>query len=312
MGWIPAFAGMTGDTLTLALSRERERGYRNGDGVWALTSVGAVLHNRRAMKERLAANRANWNARTPVHAASALYDVEGFKKGRITLTEIERREVGSVSGKTLLHLQCHFGMDTISWSRLGAKATGVDFSDASISLARALNEEVGSDARFIRSDIYDLPDALDEEFDIVFTSFGVLCWLPDLGEWASVVHRFVRPGGMFYILDGHPVMGIFEESDSGEMLTEYRYFHDELSFPCTEQTYTGDDLRAGPVYEWQHSLGEIVTALTEAGLTIEYLHEFSLSAYHAFPSMTKRDDGWWRFPERNDSFPQLFSIKAVK
>ena len=264
------------------------------------------------MDERLATNRANWNERTPVHAASEFYDVEGFKKGRITLTDIERRELGDVSGKTLLHLQCHFGMDTMSWSRLGAKATGVDFSDTAIDLARSLNDEVGTDARFIRSNVYDLPAVLDEEFDIVFTSIGVLCWLPDLDKWASVVHRFLRPGGTFYILDGHPFMGIFEESDTGDMLPTYSYFRHEFFFEGNDQTYTGGDSIASPVYEWQHSLGEIVTALTKSGLAIEYLHEFPMSFVHAFSSMTKHEDGWWRFPERNESFPQIFSIKASK
>ena len=263
------------------------------------------------MDRRLAANRDNWNERTPVHAASAFYDVEGFKEGRITLSDIERLEVGDVSGKTLLHLQCHFGMDTMSWSRLGAKATGVDFSDAAIDLARALNDEVGTDARFIQSDVYALPGVLHEEFDIVFTSLGVLCWLPDLDRWASVVHRFLRPGGTFYILDGHPVMGIFEESDAGDIRPTYSYFHDEL-FECNGSTYTGGGPIASPEYEWQHSLGEIISALTKSGLAIQYLHEFAVSGYHAFPCMTKHNDGWWRFPERNDSFPQLFSIKAVK
>ena len=264
------------------------------------------------MDKRLAANRTNWNERTPVHAASAFYDVEGFKEGRITLTDIERREVGDVSGKTLLHLQCHFGMDTMSWSRLGAKATGVDFSDTAIDLARSLNDEIGAGTRFIRSNVYDLPDVLDEEFDIVFTSLGVLCWLPDLDKWASVVHRFLRPGGTFYIFDGHPFMGIFEESDKGDMLPTYSYFHNEFFFEGNYHTYAGSEIITSPVYEWQHSLGEIVTALAQSGLTIEYLHEFPMSFYHAFPSMTRHEDGSWRFPERNDSFPQLFSIKATK
>ena len=264
------------------------------------------------MDERLATNRTNWNERTPVHATSAFYDVEGFKKGRITVDEIEHREVGDVSGKTLLHLQCHFGMDTMSWSRLGAKATGVDFSDTAIDLARALNDEIGTNARFIRSNVYDLPDVLDEEFDIVFTSQGVLCWLPDLDKWASVVHHFLRPGGTFYIFDGHPVMGIFEESDAGDIRPTYSYFHNEFFFEGNEPTYTDGDSIASPVYEWQHSLGEIVTALTKSGLAIEYLHEFPVSGYHAFPSMTKHDDGWWRFTKHNESYPQMFSIKATK
>ena len=264
------------------------------------------------MDERLAINRNNWNERTPVHAASAFYDVESFKKGRITLNEIELREVGDVSGKTLLHLQCHFGIDTMSWSRLGAKATGVDFSNTAIDLARALNDEVGANTRFIRSDVYALPQVLDEEFDVVFTSIGVLSWLPDLDRWASVIHRFLRPGGTFYILDKHPVMGMFKQSEAGEIRPASNYFSHERFFEGSRPTYTDGHPIASPTYEWQHSLGEIVTALTKSGLSIQHLHEFHVSAYQVFPSMTRHNDGWWRFPEHNDYFPQLFSIKAVK
>ena len=146
------------------------------------------------MDRRLETNRNNWNERTPVHAASDFYDMEAFKSGRITLKDIERREVGDVSGRTLLHLQCHFGQDTMSWSRLGAIATGVDFSEAAIELARSLNDELGLEARFICSNIYDLPDTLDEEFDIVFTSYGVLTWLPDLDKWAEVIYKRLKAG----------------------------------------------------------------------------------------------------------------------
>ena len=168
------------------------------------------------MDRRLETNRNNWNERTPVHAASDFYDLEGFKAGHITLTDIERREVGDVSGKTLLHLQCHFGQDTMSWSRLGAIATGVDFSDAAIELAQSLNDDLGLTARFIHSNIYDLPDALDERFDIVFTSYGVLNWLPDLDRWAKVIYKFLKPSGTFYIIEFHPFADVFEQSESGK------------------------------------------------------------------------------------------------
>ena len=264
------------------------------------------------MDKRLAVNRNNWNERTPVHAASDFYDVESFKKGRITLNDIERREVGDVSGKTLLHLQCHFGMDTMSWSRLGAKATGVDIADTAIDFAHALNDEVGANARFIRSDVYALPKVLAEEFDIVFTSLGVLSWLPDLDGWASVIHRFLRPGGTFYILDKHPVMGMFRKFGAGDIRPTSSYFHHELFLEGNRSTYTDGNPISSPDYEWQHSLGEIVTALAKSGLAIQYLHEFSVSAYRVFASMTRHNDGWWRFPKHNDHFPQLFSIKAVK
>ena len=264
------------------------------------------------LDEQLQVNRTNWNERTPVHAASESYDVEGFKVGRITLHDVERGEMGDVSGKTLLHLQCHFGLDTMSWARLGAKATGVDFSDAAIELARSLNRELDLDVRFIRSNVYDLPDVLDEQFDIVFTSVGVLCWLPDLDKWASVVSHHLKPGGMFYILDGHPLMNVFEESDTGDLRLEYGYFHEEHLWKGGEPSYAGSEIIESPVYEWRHSLGEIVTALIGAGLRIEYLHEFPFSSYRAFPMMKKDDDGLWRFPEHNDSLPQLFSIRATK
>lgn len=264
------------------------------------------------MDEKLRINRNNWNERVPIHAASTFYDVNGFREGRVTLNDIERREVGDVSGKTLLHLQCHFGMDTMSWARLGAIATGVDFSDVAIDLARSLNDELGLGVRFICSNIYDLPDVLDEAFDVVFTSVGVLCWLPDLDEWASIVRRFLRAGGMFYILDAHPFMGVFEQSDSGDMLPAHRYFREEWFFEGNSPTYTGPELIASPVYEWQHSLGEIMTALLRSGLTIEFLHEFPVSGFHAYPTMRRSEDGWWRFPKHNDSIPQLFSIRATK
>ena len=264
------------------------------------------------LDEQLQVNRTNWNERTPVHAASESYDVEGFKAGRITLHDVELREVGDVSGKTLLHLQCHFGLDTMSWARLGAKATGVDFADAAIELARSLNSELDLGVRFICSNVYDLPDVLDEQFDIVFTSIGVLCWLPDLDGWAAVVANHLKPGGMFYIVDGHPVLSVFEETDAGEVRPTYPYFHHEFLWEGGEPSYAGSEIIESPVYEWNHSLGEIVTALIGAGLRIEYLHEFPFSSYRALPSMQKGDDGLWRFPEGNDSFPQLFSIRATK
>ena len=264
------------------------------------------------MDRRLEANRANWNERTPVHATSDFYDVAGFKAGRNTLKAIEREEVGDVSGKSLLHLQCHFGLDTMSWARLGALATGVDFSNTAIDLARALNEESGTDARFIHANVYDLPGVLAEEFDIVFTSYGVLVWLPDLDRWAEVIRRSLKPGGTFYMVEFHPVLTTLEPTASGEARPFYSYFREELYFPGDAPSYAGGETIASPNYEWQHSLGEIVTALAGAGLKIEFLHEFPFCYYQALPSMAQGEDGWWRFPENNDSIPQMFSMRASK
>ena len=264
------------------------------------------------MDERLQVNRTHWNECTPIHAASDFYDVAGFRAGRITLKELERREVGDVSGKTLLHLQCHFGLDTMSWSRLGAKATGVDFSDAAIDLARSLNDELGLDARFICANVYDLPQVLHEQFDVVFASYGVLVWLPDIAEWARVVSNHLKPGGVFYIVEFHPLFGLFEPQASGDWRPRYRYFHGQLYFDDVEPSYAGGPPIATPTYEWQHTLGDIVTALIDAGLRIEYLRECPYCHYQAFPTMELGDDGWWRLPAHNDSVPQMFSIRAHK
>ena len=162
-----------------------------------------------------------------------MYNVEGFKAGRITLNDIEIEEIGAVEGKSLLHLQCHFGMDTMSWARLGAEATGVDLSDASIDLANELNAELGLGTRFIRSNVYDLPDVLDGEFDIVYTSLGALCWLPDLTRWGQVIARFLKPGGTFYVRDEHPAGRIFD--DCNESRRDRRFGTSSRLLPRSER-----------------------------------------------------------------------------
>ena len=269
------------------------------------------------MNDKMEIIRQNWDERTPIHADSDFYDVDGFKSGRITLTKTEIEELGSVAGKSLLHLQCHFGMDTMSWSRLGATATGVDISDTAIELARELNDELALETRFIRSNVYDLPDVLDEQFDIVYTAIGALCWLPDMTGWAEVVARCLKPGGTFYILDGHPVSHIFEpvELPNGghDLKPCHSYFPDPegISYEGGAHTYTGSEILDTPSHEWQHSMSEIVNAIIEAGLKIEFLNEFAVSEYRAFPPMSRHEDGW-RLDEHHGSVPFLFSIKATK
>ena len=270
------------------------------------------------MDERLETNRRNWNERVPVHVGSSFYDVASFKAGRITLHDIERREVGDVSGKTLLHLQCHFGLDTMSWCRLGARATGVDFSNVAIATARRLNAELGLGARFIESNVYDLPAVLDEAFDIVYTALGVLCWLPDLEGWAKVVACFLKPGGVFYLFDNHPMLWVFEpaagESGNGvaDLRVRHGYFPDAagLAFDGGEPSYAGSETIQSGSHEWAHSVSEILAAVQGAGLTLEFFHEFPMNCYQAFPGM-ERIDGWWRFPKDNH-LPQTFSLRAHK
>ncbi len=270
------------------------------------------------MDERIEINRRNWNERTPIHASSEMYNVEGFKAGRITLTDIEIDEIGPVAGKSLLHLQCHFGMDTMSWARLGAEATGVDLSDASVDLANELNAELGLGARFIRSNIYDLPEMLDEEFDIVYTALGALCWLPDLTRWAQVIARFLKPGGIFYMLDEHPAGRIFESvqsTDGGhDLALRYPYFPDPkgLLEEGERNTYAGSGSISTPVYEWQHSMSEIVNALIGADLKLEFIHEFPFSFFQAQPQMRRSSGGWWRLDKYDGNIPLMLSIQATK
>lgn len=267
------------------------------------------------MDEYLRANRAHWDELAALHFRSPYYDVEGFRAGRISLMSLEREELGDVAGKSLLHLQCHFGLDTLSWARLGARVTGVDFSPQAIALARALSEELSIPARFVHSDLYALPQALSGRFDIVFTSYGVLCWLHDLPRWAQVVAHFLEPGGVFYIAEIHPCAGIFyDEADATDLRVFYPYFGTPEPLRWEEDTSYGSDepLQQRATYEWPHGLGEIVSALTAAGLYIDFLHEFPWCCYRMLPFLEEDEEGRWWLPGRATSVPMTFSLKAKK
>ncbi len=256
----------------------------------------------------LARNRANWDERTALHLRE--YGVDRFLAGETTLGQLERTEVGDVGGRSLLHLQCHFGLDTLSWARLGATVTGVDFSEAAIDAARNLADLTKLSARFIQSDIYDLPAVLDEQFDIVFTSYGVLAWLPDLAGWARTVAHFLRDGGLFYIAEGHPLVWVMDD-EGKQPEPGARYFHDHAAFVSVRHgSYVGPEtpFEHPDSYQWQHSLGDIVSSLVDAGVAIEFLHEWPFAAYRAFRSMQLGLDGYWRIP--GDPWPLLFSIRG--
>ena len=280
------------------------------------SQLGRLPYNWRAMNEYIETNRRRWDEVVPFHVASDFYDVAAFKAGRSTLMPVELAELGDVRGKTLLHLQCHFGLDTLSWARAGAIVTGVDFAPQAIATARQLAAELGIAARFVESNLYDLPQNLQGQFDIVFTSYGVLTWLPDLAEWARIAASSVRPGGTFYLIDGHPMGNTFDDSPETLALTpRYPYFTSETPLQFEEQdgSYaTNAKLTNKRTVEFAHDLGEIVTSLIEAGLQIEFLHEFPFAAYQALPGMTKGSDGFWRLPGAESQVPFLFSVRATK
>lgn len=254
-------------------------------------------------------NREIWNQRTTVHKTSDFYNLAGFKKGQSVLTPIETAELGDVAGKTMLHLQCHFGMDSLSWARKGAKVTGIDFSDTAIEEARALNNELGLNAEFVCCNVYDIAQHLSGQYDIVFTSFGVIGWLPNLDKWAQLVARFLKPGGYFYIAEFHPVVWMFDDE-----FTRIQYYYDNRELIVTEQqgTYTNRDADIkGKEYSWNHSISEVLNALINAGLRIEFFNEYNYSPYPCFRNTTEFEPGKWHFNGMEGKIPVVYSLKAV-
>ncbi|HYU82144.1 MAG TPA: class I SAM-dependent methyltransferase [Candidatus Polarisedimenticolia bacterium] len=268
------------------------------------------------MDKYLEANRALWNEWADINYRSDFYRVADFKAGLNKLRTYEMAEVGPVDGKDLLHLQCHFGLDTLCWARLGARVTGADFSTAALSQARALAEDVGLDARFVESDIYELPQHLGGSFDVVYTSRGVLGWLPDLDKWGKVAAHFVKPGGFLYITEIHPVAQVFDDDEGvRELRLRYPYFTqpEPISTP-TKGSYADRSARVAQEveYGWSHGLGEIVTALTTAGLRIDFLHEFPFAEW-PIAFLQPAADGTHRLPSEHDGkLPLFFSLKASK
>ncbi len=255
-----------------------------------------------------------WNELAQINEKSSFYDVPAFIKGAQTLHDIELQALPDVNGKMLLHLQCHFGLDSLSWARLGAKVTGVDFSDKAIEVARRLNHELNLDAQFVQSDIYDLPNNLGGKFDIVFTSYGVLCWLKDLFGWAKIVRHFLKDGGMFLIVEQHPLCFVMDDKcTTDNMKIGYSYFDKSMLTLNEDFSYADDStrLKQNVHYEWTHSLQDIFSSLLEAGLTITSFKEYPMCMYQKFEWLECGADNWWRAPAGSIEVPLTFSISAT-
>ena len=274
-------------------------------------------------------NRGWWDGVVPIHEASRGYDRPGFLRGEKPLCPVERAELGPlVAGKKLLHLQCHFGMDTLGWARLGATVTGLDFSLPAIAAARRLSADSGVPGRFVHANVYDAAAALGETFDVVYTGIGALNWLPDIRAWARVAAACVAPGGLLYLYEGHPVLWTLDQERADHLLVvKERYF--ELPEPTLyegDTTYVdGPKLERRRTYEWNHGLAEIVTALIDAGLRISFVHEHREIPWQALPWMepvgtgTAGADGryqsnrMWRLPEaQRELVPLMYSLLATK
>lgn len=245
-------------------------------------------------------NRRFWDASTPRKMETGSYLLDDFREGTSTLFAHEQEELGNVTGKSLLHLQCNNGLETLSLAREGADAVGIDISGESIRYGRELAAETGIDATFVQCDVYDVPAVLDESFDVVYTSRGVLVWLPDLGAWAEVIADALTDDGVFYLYEGHPVADVFDD----EFEMDGSYFdatprrHDSAGFGVDQEHY-----------QIQHTLGDVLTALTSAGLRIEFVHEFPFAFWHRWDGMVADDQGRWTLP--GDHVPLSFSVRAV-
>lgn len=269
------------------------------------------------MDEHRRANRANWDDRVPLHVASTEYGYRAFIDDPDHLSGVVAFDaglLGDVTGKKLLHLQCHIGKDTLSWARLGAEVTGVDFSEPALQAARRLSEESGVPGRFVLAEFYESPQVIEEEFDIVYTGVGAINWLPDIGRWAEVVAGFLRPGGTFYMREGHPVLWSMDWRDDGRLVIRYPYFETEEPVPWDDETtYAGEGTVAHTrTYEWNHGLGEIVSALLDAGLRITGFGEHRSLEWQGLPHMELRN-GAWRLPaEQVDLVPLMYHLVAMR
>lgn len=276
-----------------------------------------------SLDEYLAANRARWDESVAIHATSEFYGVDRFLAGESTLLPLDIEEVGDVEGKSLLHLQCHFGLDTLSWAQLGADAVGLDFAPSAIETAREIAQRAALSAQFVESELYASPEVLRDRigtFDIVYVNLGALCWLPDVAGWARVCAGFLGDGGILYVRDVHPTtQSLDDEAAAGDLQLLYPYF--EQSLPqhwAGGEDYADDSasLEHHDSYEWNHSLGEIVTAVIDAGLQVEFLHEQEWTVYRALPWLVETERGIWRLPDRDGQadrrLPLMFSLRATK
>lgn len=255
-------------------------------------------------------NKQTWNDKTDVHIASDFYDMEGFLSGRSTLNEIELQLLGDISGKKILHLQCHFGQDTLTFARMGASSTGVDLSDKAIERAREFAEKLNLDTKFVCCDIYDAPKYIDEKFDIVFTSYGTIGWFPDLEKWANVVSHFLKPNGQFIMADFHPVVWMYD-NDFNEVF--YSYFNVEPIVEEESGTYAerGAELEAKSV-GWNHPTSEILNSLIQSGLELNRYNEYDYSPYNCFNKTEEFEPGKFRIQHFGNKIPMVYSILATK
>lgn len=255
-------------------------------------------------------NRALWNEKTKHHIGSAFYDMEGFIEGNTSLKEPELALLGDVKGKSIIHLQCHFGQDTLSLARMGAKVTGTDISDDAITFAQSLIHETKYDARFVRADTYAVPEVVEEQFDIVFTTYGVVGWLPDMKRWAEVVAKLLKPGGQLVFVEFHPMVWMYDY-DFNELA--YSYFNRGPIIEEQEGTYA--DKKANMKMKeigWNHPLSDVMQSLIDAGVTIEVFKEYDWAAYNCFNNTVQIAEDKWQIKGKEGKMPLMYALSGRK
>lgn len=263
-----------------------------------------------AREDYLEINRKTWDAKTPLHVASDFYDVERFIAGKTSLNKIELNLLGDVRGKKILHLQCHFGQDSIALSRMGAEVTGVDFSETAINEAKKLAKKCGTDTAFICSDVYALNDVLRDTFDIVFTSYGTIGWLPDLQPWAKIISSFLKQNGRFVFAEFHPFVWLFDDSFNNII---YSYFNTEPILETETGSYANRKSEATfKSITWNHPLSDVFKALMTNNLSLEKFQEFDYSPYPCFNNVVEEESGVFRIANFNSKIPLVYALVAIK
>jgi len=258
------------------------------------------------------ANRAMWDERVPIHVGSDFYGVEEFKAGRSTLHPFEVAELGPVRDRELVHLQCHFGLDTLSWAREGARVTGLDFSEPAVEAARTIADECAIPARFVSANVYDALEVLDHRYDVVYVNVGALNWLPDVWRWAEIVAELLRPGGRLYLRESHPVADVFADE---ELTVAYDYFADPEPLTWEDAgTYADADAATqhNRSFEWQHPVSEVLSAVLGQGLHLDLFHEQPFTVYARWPFLERHDDGTFWMPEDRPVLPLMYTLRATK
>lgn len=260
-------------------------------------------------QEYFETNRALWNEKTKHHTNSEFYDMPGFLAGNTSLKEPELALLGDVKGKSILHLHCHFGQDSLSLARMGAKVTGTDISDDAIAYANELAGKLELDAQFLRADTYSVPDVVNEQFDIVYATYGVIGWLPDMQRWAAVVAKMLKPGGRLVFVEFHPMVWVF---DNAFTKVEYSYFNVEPIIETLDGTYADRDANMKmKEVGWNHPMSDVIQSLIDAGLTLEQFHEYDYSPYNCFANMVQIADGKWQIKGMEGKMPMVYGLVGV-